>query len=353
MLIEVIDDYYPRSMTSNDQSWLHHLTQAFQLGEPRHVIKLQVGQIQQTWRLATATSTYICQKLHPAFAREVTEDAQVVSTYLCRQGFCVPQYLTTDQSELHLEHEGLWRVMTCLPGLSHRTAPDLGYLDQAGYAAGQLHQLLSRFDYRFRFQLPHFHNTAYIWHALQVQADTPPVQKETAFFLENIPALLLPADLPSQVIHGDLKLTNFLFDSEGAVAGLVDLDTFMYHSLYVELGDALRSWCSLAETFSLPALQASLSGYARSGGLEKLETEYLVKAIKLITLELGMRYLQDYFDDHYFQWDSSLYPDRRTHNLARCRRQIAIYEDICLKERELTGLVGELYTVRSRAEIRL
>ena len=352
MLIEIIESSCLRFMTSNDQSWCN-LTGAFQLGELQYVTKLQVGQIQQTWRLVTATSTYICQKLHPAFAREVTEDAQIVSTHLCRQGFCVPQYLTTSQGELHLEHEGLWRVMTCLPGVSHRTAPDLGYLAQAGYAAGQLHQLLSQFEHCFRFQLPYFHDTVHIWHKLQVQTDAPQVQKEVAFFLATIPALLLPADLPHQVIHGDLKLTNFLFDSDGKVTGLVDLDTFMYHSLYVELGDALRSWCSLGETFSLPALQASLSGYGRSGGLVKLEREYLVKAIKLITLELGMRYLQDYFDDCYFQWDSSLYPDRRTHNLARCRRQIAIYQDIRRKERELTRLVGELYTVRGRAEIRL
>lgn len=113
----------------------------------------------------------------------------------------------------------------------------------------------------------------------------------------------MPAGLPRQIIHGDLKLTNFLFDERGGVVGIVDLDTFMYHNLYVELGDALRSWCTAGETFDLQLLEASLSGYAQSGAFEALDSTYLVAAVKLITLELAMRYLNDYFDDCYFQWD--------------------------------------------------
>lgn len=136
------------------------MADAFELGRPLRLARLQIGQIQQTWRLETTGGCYICQSLHPAFAEAVTEDAQAVSAYLRRQGFVIPEFLATRTGELHFEGEGgRWRVMTCLPGVSHRAAPDPAYLRQAGQAAGKMHRLLAGFEHRFRFQLPNFHNT--------------------------------------------------------------------------------------------------------------------------------------------------------------------------------------------------
>ncbi|MBW4696778.1 MAG: aminoglycoside phosphotransferase family protein [Aphanocapsa lilacina HA4352-LM1] len=326
-------------MANSDPPWLQSVADAFELGRPLRLARLQIGQIQQTWRLETTGGCYICQSLHPAFAKAVTEDAQTVSAYLRRQGFVIPKFLATRTGELHFEGEGgRWRVMTCLPGISHRTAPDPAYLRQAGQAAGKMHRLLAGFEHRFQFQLPNFHNTPQIHRQLQACPCDSKVEAEWAYLLESVPALLLPAGLPRQIIHGDLKLTNFLFDERGGVVGIVDLDTFMYHNLYVELGDALRSWCTAGETFDLQLLEASLSGYAQSGAFEALDSTYLVAAVKLITLELAMRYLNDYFDDCYFQWDPTAYPNRRAHNLARCRRQIAVYRDLLDKE----GLVHRI-----------
>lgn len=339
-----------RSMTSsNNLPWLQPVVDAFQLGEPQRLTRLQTGQIQQTWQLETNSAAYICQSLHPAFDKAVTEDAEAVSCYLSNQGFGIPRFMRTRQGDLHLDwQEQSWRVMNCLPGRSHRRAPSAAYLQHAGRAAGHLHRLLCDFDHDFQFQLPNFHASEQIWQQLFAHPSDPHVEFEWLFLIEQIPALLLPADLPRQIIHGDLKLTNFLFDEAGAVVGIVDLDTFMYHNLYVELGDALRSWCTAGEHFDLMALQASLEGYAEAGALHALDPGCLIAAIKLITLELAMRYLIDYFEDCYFQWDPAAYGSRCAHNLARCRRQIAVYRDLVRQHNELEQIVAAVFISEPR-----
>ena len=43
-------------------------------------------------------------------------------------------------------------------------------------------------------------------------------------------------------MHGDPKISNVMFSGETAV-GMIDLDTCNRHTLLVDLGDAIRSWC--------------------------------------------------------------------------------------------------------------
>jgi Ser/Thr protein kinase RdoA (MazF antagonist) len=321
-------------------SWIPLLTEAFHLGDPVSVSGIHSGLIQQTWRVSTTRGIYIAQKLHPIFQETVTQDGNAISTYLRHQGFCLPEYLTTQTGSLHFydEYQRPWRVMPCLPGSTYAVPPHLGYLEEAGWFLGGIHQALQSFDYSFQFQIPHFHNTEYILRRLQdyIQKDSDSrikeIQAEAEFLLQTIPSLLLPRDLPQQIIHGDLKLTNFLFTEEGKVAALLDLDTFMYHTLYVEMGDALRSWIKRDGTVNVDAFQSALRGYARSGLLQTLEPIYLLQGLKLITLELSTRFLIDYIEDYYFDWDPTRYPDRKAHNQARCQSQIDFYTQIVDRE---------------------
>jgi Ser/Thr protein kinase RdoA (MazF antagonist) len=168
------------------------------------------------------------------------------------------------------------------------------------------------------------------------------VAPEAEFLLSTLPPLLLPPQLPRQIIHGDLKLTNFLFDQQGQVTALLDLDTFMEHNLYVELGDALRSWASQDQTFNLQAFAAGWEGYVQTGAATELDLQYVLQGLKLITLELGLRFLKDYFDDSYFHWDPQRYPNRPAHNLARCRRQLHIYQDMLRQGEALQTLLDQI-----------
>lgn len=324
--------------------WIPALLEAFELGDLRDHRRLRSGLLQQTWRLETEKGTFIAQNLHPIFTPGVTQDGQIISTYLRSQGFPTPDYLTTSVGDLHLYlGADRWRVMSCLPGITHATPPSLDHLYQVGTVVGQMHQTLARFEHEFRFQIPHFHNTPYLWAKLKDLSMDPAGIPAAELLIATIPDLFLPEDLPRQIIHGDLKLVNFLFDDQGQVTGILDWDTLMSHSLYVEMGDALRSWTRKGEHFDPDAFRSSLQGYRASGALAQLDPDLLLKGFRLITLELGMRFLIDVVEDHYWDWDPNQYPDRRSHNLARCWRQIRLYQDSLKQDDRIRATLDHLY----------
>ncbi len=325
--------------------WIPTLLKAFELGELRDHQQLHSGLLQQTWRLETEKGIFIAQKLHPIFTPEVTQDGQIISTYLRSQGFPTPEYLITSTGDLHLLlGSDRWRVMTCLPGITHTTPPDLDHLYQMGTIVGQMHQALANFEYEFQFQIPHFHDTPYLWAKLKDLPMDPAGISAAEFLITTVPDLFLPEDLTRQIIHGDLKLVNFLFDDRGKVTGILDLDTLMIHSLYVEMGDALRSWTKQGDRFDPDALRSSLQGYQTSGALSQLNLDLLLKGFRLITLELGIRFLIDVVEDHYFDWNPNQYPDRRSHNLARCWRQIHLYQESLRQEDPIRSILDSLST---------
>ena len=303
---------------------LRQLCHHFDLGSLHQAEPIEGGLIQSTWTVVAEQGSFVAQRLHPVFSAGVTEDGAAISSRLQQHGIPTPHYLRTNSGDLHWrEGPHLWRVMTCLPGRSFAQAPDLGYLKAAGEVVAHMHAALQDWDYSFHFGIPHFHDTPHIWGQLQTRANALRAYPETDWLLETLPSLFLPTDLPRQIIHGDLKLTNFLFDQKGQVTGLLDLDTCMRHSLYVEMGDALRSWGSEGETFNLAKLDAALQGYQ-----DPLDPDLIRQGIGLITLELATRFLIDVAEDSYWHWDPSRYPSRQEHNLARCRRQICLFENL-------------------------
>ena len=141
--------------------------------------------------------------------------------------------------------------------------------------------------------------------------------------------------LPERVTHNDTKLNNVLLDDitqEGVC--VIDLDTVMPGSVLYDFGDLVRTSTSPAaedETdlakvrMQLPMFAALVKGYLEStrGFLTPKEKELLPFAGKLITFEIGLRFLTDWLEgDTYFKIK------RPTHNLDRARTQFKLVESI-------------------------
>jgi len=141
--------------------------------------------------------------------------------------------------------------------------------------------------------------------------------------------------LPERVTHNDTKLNNVLLDDvtqEGVC--VIDLDTVMPGSVLYDFGDLVRTSTSPAaedETdlsqvrLQLPMFEALVKGYLASadGFLTPKEKELLPFAGKLITFEIGLRFLTDWLEgDVYFKIK------RPTHNLDRARTQFKLVESI-------------------------
>jgi hypothetical protein len=136
-------------------------------------------------------------------------------------------------------------------------------------------------------------------------------------------------------IHGDTKLDNFLFNSRtGRVKSLIDLDTIMPHTWLVDWGDMVRSLTNVAgeKEHDLRKIQVDMDifravarGFLRSArGITEREIERMFDAIRIIALELGIRFLADYLrGDSYFRLGAADPPDL---NKIRAMAQLTLFE---------------------------
>ena len=137
------------------------------------------------------------------------------------------------------------------------------------------------------------------------------------------------------VTHNDPKINNVLFDKDTLkFRCVVDLDTVMPGTILYDFGDALRSLFTgdnegsedlskLVVNFEI--FDAYAKGYLAEmkDTLTQKEQELLGFSAFLLSIECGMRFLEDYIrGDVYFKIDK---PDR---NLIRARTQIALASDI-------------------------
>lgn len=208
--------------------------------------------------------------------------------------------------------------------------------------------------------IPDFHNTPKRYARLmEVIAADPKgrlknVAVEVSFIKQreelckHLVELAEQGELPVRVTHNDTKLNNVMMDSETDEAVcVIDLDTVMPGLSLYDFGDLVRTATSPAEEdekdlskveMRMTMFEALAEGYIDGCDcLTPLEIENLVIGGKLMTLEVGIRFLTDYLEgDQYFKTD---YDD---HNLVRSRTQLKLVECIEEKEVEMNKFVSRV-----------
>ncbi|MFA5124670.1 MAG: aminoglycoside phosphotransferase family protein [Patescibacteria group bacterium] len=180
-------------------------------------------------------------------------------------------------------------------------------------AYGQYLALLSKLPLEaLNVVVPDFHNTLWRYQQLILarQQDrfsrVADCAKEIEFIksrLEEIAefsALVDSGKIPSRLTHNDTGIDNVLLDkSTGAAVAVIDLDTTMPGYSLWDFGDMFRS--ALGVEFDerpgpIECFSALLSGYLAGTGQLLLpeEVENFALAGRIISLELGIRYLTDY-----------------------------------------------------------
>ncbi len=229
---------------------------------------------------------------------------------------------------------------------------------QAARAFGRFQGLLATLPSpRLHDTIPDFHNTPKRFDALlaAISADTAGramlANQEIEFALrrEPIAGVLLNANLPERVTHNDTKFNNVMLDDiTGEGICVVDLDTVMPGLAPYDFGDMVRTTTSPTEederdlskvTMQFHMFEALLRGYLSSAGgfLTKEERRLLAFSSKLITFEIGIRFLTDHLSgDTYFKIH------REGHNLDRCRAQFKLLESIEQQEERMERLVKSL-----------
>jgi hypothetical protein len=229
---------------------------------------------------------------------------------------------------------------------------------QAARAFGEFQNLLADLPApRLHDTIPDFHHTPKRFAALEqaVAADTagraPLAKAEIDFALAHQPitGVLLAARLPERVTHNDTKFNNVMLDdATGEAICVIDLDTVMPGLALYDFGDMVRTTTSPVKederdlsrvTMQFPMFEALVRGYlaAAGGVLTREEKQSLAFSGKLITFEIGIRFLTDYLaGDTYFK------VHREGHNLDRCRTQFKLVESIEQQESQMNQLVEEI-----------
>lgn len=157
-------------------------------------------------------------------------------------------------------------------------------------------------------------------------------------------------DVPFRVTHNDTKVNNVMMNKDtGDFLAVIDLDTVMPGSMLFDYGDGVRSTASTAKedetdlskvSLDLELFKAYTDGYLSEMApyITDIELELMGDSIEIITLELAIRFLNDYINgDTYFKTE---YP---THNLDRARNQLKLVEDIEMKKDIIKNYIEESY----------
>lgn len=314
--------------------------------EATRVESLSGGLINATFLVHTPDARYVLQRLHPIFAGEVNQDIAAITEHLAARGLPTPRLVPTRGNALwETNSDGAWRVQTFVDGETVHRVDSPARAHAAGELVGRFHAALSDLSHIFVFRRAGVHDTAHHFALLDSAIDSSASHPEHARVaalrdvlragLDSLPSIG-NALLPSRIAHGDLKISNLLFDASGRGLCLVDLDTMGHMRLPFELGDAWRSWCNpIGEDrpdtrFDLQLFVASWAGYAphMSALILPEERDLLVAGIMTICLELSARFARDVLEDRYFGWDPQRFVSRSAHNLVRAEGQAALYRAV-------------------------
>ena len=156
--------------------------------------------------------------------------------------------------------------------------------------------------------------------------------------------------IPYRVTHNDTKVNNVLMNKETLdYLAVIDLDTVMPGSMLFDYGDGIRSTaCTCLEDehdltkvkIDLELFESYTRGYLSeiSNCITQEELNLMAKSIEIITLELAIRFLNDYINgDTYFKVEYN------KQNLYRTKAQLALVKDIETKLDYMDSFIRKCY----------
>ena len=259
----------------------------------------------------------------------------------------VLRFLPADTGKTYWhDGENYWRVMAFIPNARTYETVDPEYSYYAGVAFGNFQAMLADIPDELGETIPDFHNMEFRLKQLRdaVAADAAGRVKEVRYFLDEIERrademckaerLHREGKLPKRVCHCDTKVNNMMFDENGNVLCVIDLDTVMPSFVFSDFGDFLRSGANtgleddkdLANVnFDMEIFKAFTKGYLESAKsfLLPIEIENLPYAAALFPYMQCVRFLADYINgDTYYKIQ---YPE---HNLVRTKAQFKLLQSV-------------------------
>ena len=345
-------------------------------GNITDISPLGAGHINKTYVVTTDINKYTLQKINTAVFKDpvgLMKNIYNVTEFLrkkisARGGDAERETLSviktkTDSLFYVDSNNEYWRSYLFIDDvITYQEPKSLKVIYESGFAFGDFLNLLSDYDMStLNETIKDFHNTPKRFDnfkkALQddVANRALNISDEIEFLLKReedchlIINRINDNTIPLKVTHNDTKLNNLLFDKyTDKPICILDLDTVMPGSILYDYGDALRiSGSSAAEDeqdlnkvhFVLDNFVAFTKGFISSmkDSITQCELSLLPFSIKLITMEIGMRFLTDYLNnDIYFAIH------KKEHNLYRARTQFKLVSEIEYNIEKMNKIVYDI-----------
>jgi hypothetical protein len=360
---------------------LTEISKQFQIyGEILHAETCKIGHINETYTASYNQGgtrvRYIHQKINQNVFKNpdaVMKNVMRVTTHLRYKlesqqlgditRRCLIVVPTRDGKSYFRDTDAFWRTFVFVEGVqTFESVQTPSQALQAGRAFGDFQSLLVDLPgERLHETIPDFHNTRKRFEAFKKAVENNHFNRsleakaEIAFCLkhENIVDVILQAmakkKIPERITHNDTKFNNVMLDVRtGTAMCVVDLDTVMPGCALYDFGDMVRTTTSptledekdLSKVkMQMPMFKKLAEGYLATAGnfLNKHEKALIAFSGKLITFEIGMRFLTDYLSgDTYFRIH------RPGHNLDRARTQFKLVESIEKQEEAMQKFVDSL-----------
>lgn len=272
-----------------------------------------------------------------------------------------------DGKYYYFDGEKYWRLMVYIPDTTSMTevTPETSFI--VGETFGQFQSWLADIPVKLGETIKDFHNLEFRLHQLEEAAkenrsgrvdnvrDLIAAIKERAEEMTKAERLQREGKLKKRICHCDTKVDNILFDKDGKVLCVIDLDTVMPNFIFSDFGDYLRSAANTGKeddpnldnvNFNIEIFKAFAKGYLHSAGvfLTPVEIENLPYAAKLFPYMQSVRFLIDYINgDVYYK---TQYAD---HNLVRARAQWKLFESANQHETEMEIFIKQVVGQRGPA----
>lgn len=281
-----------------------------------------------------AVTSHIRKKLEAAGADDV--DRKVLTF--------IP--LRDSAKTYYFDGDSYWRMMVFIPRAHTLEAVNPESSRFAGEAFGEFQAMLVDIDSELKESIPDFHNMEFRMKQLHdaVAADPVGRVKEVQPLLDELESraeemckaerLYREGKLPKRICHCDTKVNNMMFDEDGRILCVIDLDTVMPSFIFSDYGDFLRTGANTGAEddkdlsrveFNMDIFKAFTEGYLSSARsfLTPIEIENLPYAAALFPYMQAVRFLTDYINgDTYYKIQ---YPD---HNLVRTRAQFKLLQSV-------------------------
>ncbi len=349
-------------MQQTSDTYLKILNQFELTDQPIEVVPFGNGHINDTLKVTTdkGEAKYILQRInHLIFTNvEVLQsNIQIVTSHIRKkleaqgEDYIDRKVLTflpaKDGKFYYFDGENYWRVCLMIPRSQSFEEVNAEFSYEAGKAFGNFQSMLSDLPEGILGEtIPNFHNMEF-----RLQQFHDAVKDNQAGRLDEVQDLVREIEkrakamcvqeelyregkLKKRTNHCDTKVNNILFDENGKVLCVIDLDTVMPGFVLSDIGDFIRTGVNTGAeddenlenvNVNMEIFKAYTSGYMETAKsfLTPLEISMLPYGGRLLTYMQTVRFLTDYIDgDTYYK------THKPKHNLIRTKAQFKLLQSL-------------------------